>query len=253
MPGTAETLLVGGARLIGEVFGGGIDFRRLWQDAKEIQAGFNSRPRFPDRNQHQECWERFQSARSELARASQNDRENRSASSDRHRAAIMEKVSDARIHGNPSASREGGQILKDKGASLRRAGLMLSERKTQMLAEHKAECFAAIQEVQREHDAHWSALKEGYQRNAHDRRQRIEANIAANRERYAKCANALARQREHESKLESDIADARSRSFRERAEGWLEECRDKIRDMESSLERIQGWIDEGEEQLRNQH
>ncbi len=247
-PGLGESLLLAGAYAVRDLLGGP-NLKQLWADAREIQAGFNSGVRFPTREMRQECWERFQSARSALADASQRQREGRENRSLIHRDAIMGLIREAQVHGYTGDSRESIEYLKQAGQTLRRAGETLSEHKQEMLQEHKGECFAAIQDMRRDHNARWEAVKEGRERCQQERRVRIEANLAKNRERLQSCSEALARQRTREADLEAKIADSHNSNWREKAEGWLQECREKIADMETSLERLERWVEEGEQQL----
>lgn len=241
--------------LIGEVLTGlayalfGHNMKRLWEEAREIQAGFNSKLRFPTREKQQECWERFQRARTALVDIGRRERESKEHCSKIHRDLILDTVREAQVRGFTCYDREGVEYLKRAGQKLRSAGAMLKERKHEMLGEHKGECFKAMQEVKEDHDIRWANIKKGREQRAQDWRERIEANIAKNRAAYQKCSDALARQRARESDLESKIAESSNPRWVERAQEWLQECHEKINDMKASLDRLETWIHEGEEQL----
>jgi F0F1-type ATP synthase membrane subunit b/b' len=119
-----------------------------------------------------------------------------------------------------------------------------------MFGEHKQECFNRIQEVRAVQDAWWEMLTQHRSRSFEERQARIRANLEQNYERHRKAAAALESCRAHADELRDQIASAWSEDWRSRAEGWLAELEDKIRDIESSLERIEEWIREDESKLR---
>jgi FMN-dependent NADH-azoreductase len=140
--------------------------------------------------------------------------------------------------------------MKCLGRKLRDAGQRLSSHKREMFGEHKQECFDRIQEMRKVHDAWWEMLTQHRSQSFEDRQSRIRANIDQNYERHRKAAAALESCRTHADELRNQIASAWNDDWRSRAEGWLAELEDKIRDIESSLERIEEWIREGESRLR---
>lgn len=160
--------------------------------------------------------------------------------------------------------------MKWKGQKLREAGQLLSKHKHEMTKEHKAEIHERIVKIRENHDVFWEqyweyqkekqqiyeqkkqAWEEGQVRRQ-QAKERIAANIEKNRESLRKAEDALERQKQHRRKLEADIASAYSDSFRERAEGWLDECNNKISDIEDSIERLESWIQEGKDKLSSFH
>ena len=139
--------------------------------------------------------------------------------------------------------------MKCLGRKLRDAGQMLSRHKDEMLGEHKQECFNRIQEVRAVHDAWWEMLTQHRSQSFEERQARIRANLEQNYERHRKATAALESCRAHADELRDQIASAWNEDWRSRAEGWLSELEDKIRDIESSLERIEEWIREDESKL----
>ncbi|MBK8664219.1 MAG: hypothetical protein IPN18_21445 [Ignavibacteriales bacterium] len=69
------------------------------------------------------------------------------------------------------------------GNFLRKASEMLSEHKDKMTAKHKQECFNEIQNVRKNHDAWWKALKI-------ERQQKKEAFISRVRDNLEKFGKA---------------------------------------------------------------
>jgi len=248
-PGLVDQFLRAGGEVVRDVFFGGPPWKEWWAKAKAIQEGFDSRPRFPTRQAYQECREKFQEARTALFNASRIDRENKAATSQMHKGLILEQVGRARVYGNPDTSREAREILKAAGRELGTAMTMLHDRKDGMLAEHKGECHAAITEMKADHDERWRIIKGERERYTADAIGRTEANLTKNRERHAKTSDALARQRANEAKLVSQLEERSSRSRYDRLQGWLDECRSKISDMEESLRTLDEWIRQDEERL----
>ena len=140
--------------------------------------------------------------------------------------------------------------MKCLGRKLKDAGQMLSRHKGEMFGEHKQECFSGIQEMRKVHDAWWEMLTQHRSQSFEERQARTRANLEKNYEQHRKAAAALESCRAHADELRDQIASAWNDDFRSRAEGWLAELEDKIRDIESSLERIEGWIRENESRLR---
>ena len=126
---------------------------------------------------------------------------------------------------------------------------MLSTHKHEMLGEHKRECFEKICEARNTHDAHWAGLKAEGERKRSNFLERVRANLEKNHERHRKVAQALERSRVHAEELRDNIASAWNDEYSDRAQGWLSEEEDRIRDIEESLEQIEGWIREDEEKL----
>lgn len=239
---------------------------------REIQEDFKKKIRYPTKAERDEAWQKFFNLREELYGIKRKAAESRS---DEHRREINSYLKDADYwyaadqlfdvftFDLMKTSKEG---MIWKGQQLRQAGILLTQYKLEMLAEHKADIHERIVSIRQEHDKFWDRYKacneerqkvreekrrawEEGQARRENARERIKANIEKNRENLDKARDALERQKQRRRDLEDQIASAWSDGFRERAEGWLDECNEKISDIEDSIDRIKGWIDDGESRL----
>jgi len=78
----------------------------------------------------------------------------------------------------------------------------------------------------------------------------IKINLRENIERLKKSKLALERQIANRQKLEEKIASARSLDFLRRHETWLQECIQKIADIENSIRKIESWIEDDKNKLK---
>ncbi|HEX8265364.1 MAG TPA: hypothetical protein VF596_08045 [Pyrinomonadaceae bacterium] len=241
---------------------------------KEIQEDFKSNVRYPTKAERDEAWNTFFNLRDEAYRIRREQNENKSQEHYNEidgylRDAYYSEFGDGLVTmiSGGLMSRTNADDMKWKGQQLREAGKLLTKYKHEMTNDHKSEIHERIKEIRQQHDIFWEQYKE-YQnekRQIHEQnqqaweekrqnaRERIEANIEKNKENLRKAQDALERQLQHRSKLEDDISSAYSESFRERAEGWLDECNDKIADIEESIERLESWIQEGKDKLNSFH
>lgn len=245
------------------------DWESVFELMKEIQADFNSKVKYPTREEREAAWQKFCSLRSEAHEKSKKNtgersdyrmieinRELRAADWD----AISDEFGDVITFYTAVTTKE---TMKEKGQHLHEAGQLLSKHKHEMTREHKQEVFERIKRIREQHDIFWGRVREANeekqrvweqkQREFEDRRDRakdaIRANLEKNKEQLRKAKDALERQEDHRRDLEDKISSAYSDGFRERAEGWLDEANDKIADIESHIERIEGWIGEGRDKL----
>ena len=72
-----------------------------------------------------------------------------------------------------------------------------------------------------------------------------------NQGRIGKLENDLERKRQHLDELHEKLSDARSDSYQERVEGWIEEEESFIENIEAQLERVNGWIQEDSRTLNS--
>ena len=241
----------------------------------EIQEDFKG-VRYPTKAERDEAWQTFFNLRDDAYRLKREQYEDRSKQHyreiepylrDAYWNKLEDEIGDVLTLNLMQTTKEG---MKWKGQQLREAGNLLSKHKHEMTKEHKAEIHERIVSIRAQHDLFWGryreyqkekqqiyeqkkqAWEEGQVRRQHAK-ERIAANIDENKERLRKAEDALERQKQHRSKLESDIASAYSDTFRERAEGWLEECNDKIADIEESIQRLESWIQEGRDKLNSFH
>jgi hypothetical protein len=264
-----ETLVTKGAGAFGELdahrtkgpyefFGDMVhDWRPVWDKAKEIQTVFNSGIRYQTKELRDQAWTRFNNLRNEASQRANADRERRFSVSKGWRDQIMDVIESARF------SRLGEMILffdpmtakdmKQLAEFLKDAGRMLSEKKHQMLREHKEECFQRIQEIRQTHDSFWNEYKKTREIRQQEHREkisavldRIEANISNNQTKKAKAEDALERAEANISKLDEMLENARGDDHRERVEGWLAEAHTKKESIEQSIRRIEEWIEQDE-------
>jgi hypothetical protein len=224
------------------------DYPSFWGHVKRINALFKSTKPLR-REDREQLWTRLGTVCEEAKAAGQKERGEKLGQSQRHMNDILHAVSESCpswIGGLGPATRDD---LIAMGQRLKEAGEMLSARKHEMLGEHKQECFGKICEARKTHDAHWAGLKAEGERKHSNFQERVRANLEKNRERHRKAAEALERHRAHAEELRDNIASAWSDEYSDRAQGWLAEEEDKIRDIEESLARIEEWIREDEEKL----
>ncbi len=81
--------------------------------------------------------------------------------------------------------------------------------------------------------------------------ERKRQNLENNQERIGRLENALERKRQHLDELYEKLSDARSDSYRERVEGWIEKDDSSIEDIETQLERVNGWIEEDDSSIKD--
>ncbi|MGB8360855.1 MAG: hypothetical protein WCE80_05600 [Acidimicrobiia bacterium] len=224
------------------------DWKQIWSISKDIQSDFKA-VKYPTRDHRQKAWERFASLRDRASREADAQKQKRQSDSAHLRNMILGRAAEARPASLFGLDPPDSYAMKDLGRVLTEARSMLSKYKTEMLAEHKQECFAEIQEIQALHDAWWADFKKERSHRQDDWRQRVRANLEKNYEQHRKATEALERRQRHAEKLRVDIASAWSDEFASRASDWLAEEEARIADIRASLARIESWIAEGEAKL----
>jgi hypothetical protein len=224
------------------------DYGAFWGHVKHISHMFKTLK--PLRREDRErLWQEFNGLCEETKSKQHDENKNRKFKSEQHRSDILEEAERARPCSLFGFMPPDVEEMKALGRVLKDAGLLLSKYKSEMLGEHKQECFAAIQDVRRAQDAWWEMLK-GHRAQRHqDFQSRVRANISANYERLRTATDALERWRRNADNLRDIISSTSNDSHREKASGWLSEAEDKIRDIEESIERIESWIHEDEQKL----
>lgn len=248
-----------------------LDWGPVFELTKEIQADFSNNVRYPTKEQRETAWQKFCSLRTDAHERSQKSKQSRSdylmiEINQELRAAdfdmMMDGLGDIITFNLMKTTKDG---MKEKGRRLRNAGQLLSKYKGELTHEHKNEVFERIKAIRKEHDAFWGRMHQAHEEqqrqweqkqrefearksNAKDR---IRANIDKNKEQLRKAEDALARQKQNREKIRDQISSAYSDTFRNRAEGWLDEANAKIDDIEDSIRRIEGWIEEGRDKLNS--
>ena len=166
--------------------------------------------------------------------------------------------------------------LKRRSEKLREAWEFFKSEKSNLFPQHKKAAYNALKKAQNRLDEAWTKHREAKKkamdnyhaakRERHEtRRKKIEQNLEKNRQRREKDEGALKRKRQnleknrqrrekdegalkrkrqHLDKLYEDLNDARSDSYRERVEGWIEEDSNSIQEIEEKLENVNEWIEE---------
>jgi len=205
-------------------FSGLIPFRQetnwkdVWEKAKKVQEGFKGIS-YPNRDQQNEAWQRFQSLRDEASKKAEDERNERRKNLERHRSEILHQVESARPNSLFGFDPINVENMKSYGKVLREAGQILSESKREMLGEHKQECFDAIQIMRDIHDAWWSDLKRERAKRHREFQERIRRNLEQNHERHRKATQALQHFQSKASDLRSQIASAWNDDWASRASG----------------------------------
>lgn len=152
--------------------------------------------------------------------------------------------------------------------AMREAWDLFGEHKADLLPADKAHIYKTLSDAQARLDAAWADYKEEGNRlwrmkqEAWERRQkereekhqqfveRVNANIEKLEGNLEKAKEALERHESRLEKLREDYENAWSDSFKERCSGWIDECEEKVRDIQASIERMEGWLDEERSKLR---
>ncbi len=224
-------------------------YKDFWEHAGQISKLFKTlKPILPaDR---EKLWDKFSSICDDVKRKQNAEHESRIFKSKQHYNEIIRQIGRARVSTLFGFSPPDIETMKALGQELREAGNMLSNHKTEMIGEHKQECFEEIRKMREIHDAWWEGLKKQKANKHEDFILRVRANIDRNYERHRKATHALESCRRSADDLREKIATAYNDDWRDKAYVWLSELEDKIRDIESSIERIEEWIKDDEDKLR---
>jgi len=220
-------------------------WRETWEAAARIQEGFRE-ARYPTKEEKDAAWARFAAIRKVASRRQQEEWKERTGVSRKHRDEIFAKIEAARPTGISASDRHAADQLKSLAEALKEAGEQLSQAKDEMLAEQKQECFKALQEVRRAHDALWSEVRQARLKQRSEQAERAQANLAKNHERLEKATQALTYFQARSEELRTKIAEAWNEEWKTRAAERLTEIDAKILDIEASITRIEEWIKEDE-------
>lgn len=155
--------------------------------------------------------------------------------------------------------------MKAKGRELNKIGAYFKSVKHEMILEHKTKIHERMIEIRKNHDAFWGqhnsyqaevskvyeAKKQAGIEKSRQVKAGIESNLESNIDKRYKAKEALERIKRKRDDLQEKIYDSHSDNWKSKAEGWLDEFNDKIRDIEEQIERIEKWIEEDREKLRN--
>jgi len=139
------------------------DWRPVWAKAATIQQVFNSGIRYPTKELREQAWLRFNELRNEASERNNAEREHVRHMSTSHCKDILKEAEHARYSSMQDVifffDQTTVEDMKLKGRILAKAMKMLSERKTEMLGEHKKECFERFEEIKKTHDFFWERHK----------------------------------------------------------------------------------------------
>jgi hypothetical protein len=234
-------------------------WKLVFEKCEEVQQGFNSKPRYPNKAQREVAWAKFNELRS---KAFNLNREHRKFESNE---IYKELIHDLRLadHNLEDIIAENTFLffakadvddMKKKGELLRSIRQRLRENNKVLIHEHHQEIWNRILEAQANQDAWWGKWKERKAQRDEERqakiqrhnewKQRKEAWQERVKENISKNRVKLEKAEAHAEELREKIEAAWNEEFKERAEGWLEEA-------EEHIERIKGWIEEDEKKLED--
>jgi len=152
--------------------------------------------------------------------------------------------------------------------SMREAWDAFTEHKADLLPGDKAQMYKTLSDAQARLDAAWADYKEGANRlwrlkqEAWELRQkqreekhqlfveRVNANIQKLEGNLEKAKDALDRNETRLEKLRDDYDNAWSDGFKERCSEWIDQCEEKIANIQASIDRLEGWLNEERTKLR---
>ena len=280
-------------------------WRDLWDLVKSIGTGFKD-TRYPDKQDKDKAWERFQAlvtrakTRSAEQRASveakEREWEKRRDASKRASESVQSEAARSRPLSNlersiadlvllparviatillkligidaPSALEEVHRELLTCNEQLRDAWEEFNARKSDMLPGDKSQAYQSLMDTREKLDEAWAQLKQAKTRvreantAAREQRQaereqkhrdfvrRVEANMQKNQEKLSAAMASLAKQEAHLDGLREKLSSAWNDSYKERCEGWIEECQGNISSKREYIAKLEGWIDEDRAKLR---
>jgi len=138
--------------------------------------------------------------------------------------------------------KEASEALKKASEALHEAWDKWKSARGEAIEQYHAEKQAAWETRQAKRAA-WIAKKEAWE-------ERMRENISKLEYRLDRLESALARRQSNLSKLEDMRDSARSDSYRDRVEGWIDEENDRISDIEKKIDQIKEWISDMTAKLR---
>jgi hypothetical protein len=257
------------------------DWKALWSTIKELSSDFKG-VRYPTRDERNAAWSRFQSIVQNIKQAQAKEFEQRNARVEQSTAHLSQIQSLASSAGTDDAfvelilhvatggmtliaklaldallgkSDEEFQRLQGRSEIMKRAWAYLSDHKTEMTGRDKATAYALLEKTKERLDNDWGRWKTHRQEIVAERNREREAKRQEWRvgqrqfiERLEgaeyKLEAAISRRQEHLSKLIGQYESAWSDGYRERVQGWIEEERSNIADIESKLEDVRAKLSE---------
>ena len=252
----------------------GMKWRQIWDEIKAISADFKG-VRFHNRQEHQDAWERFQSA-VQSVKDNQSDEREQNEKKSRRSTEHKDRILSLAGAGTPpsglaeaiftiftfpaqaiaditTALLPGGPIDRKKdelqyySSKLEEGWNYFKEHKNEMFRNDKDDAFNSLKRAQDQLNAAWDQWKEG----------KAELFRKRNDERERKQEEYERKKREWESRTRDNIASLEER--RTKLELVLERRKDRRSDLDdkkynarsdSFRSVVEGWIDENEDAIR---
>lgn len=223
-------------------------YKDFWSHAKQISKLFKELKPLK-KEDRERLWSNFNYICEDIKRKQNEEWEKRLYKSKEYKNLIMDTAYKARVNTFFGFDPPDVEDMKRLGQVLKESSSLLSEYKSDMLGEHKKECFELIKEIRSEHDAWWAELKKYRSRKREEFIGRVRSNLEKNHERHRKATDFLEHLRRKADDLRNNISTAWNDDWAYKAEGWLSELEDKMRDVEDQILRIEEWIREDEQKL----
>jgi len=205
----------------------------FWEKVSEIKELFKElKPINP--HVRQQYWEKFSALCDSVKYEKQEHNRIFYSISHEHCDDIMDLLDLADVDTNNV------ELLKSAGSYLKRAGAMLSSYKGDMSSQDKQKCFERIQRIRQTHDYCWNVVNAERNQRRSDFESRVNANLQKNYERLREAYRSLEYLKDQARELQDKIYSAWNDEWVSRAEGWLSEFEEKIRDKEEYIRHSAG-------------
>lgn len=261
----------------------GLNFRAAWEQVKVTQTAFNE-TRFPTVGERQDAWRKFQELVHNIRERQTEESEcvrdeivrlvNLADPKEWWVEALLTlglsellRIALDSLPGPNSVKSD----LQDCTRKLQEARKFYRDNKSALLKQHKTVALDAIRECEDKLNRAWSEYKKGksqaHEVRQEERRNRIQANIEKNQNRLNTLQNALSRKdenldknrqrverlegsiehmHEHLDQLHERLSGARTDSYRESVNDWIEEQTVKISEATEKLDKVRTWMKDDE-------
>jgi len=249
------------------------DWDKVFELCKEVNENFK-KVHYPSKNERDVAWQKFFNLQNKAYKIRNDHVYSRS---EKHYDELMSRLKSVDYSKFTDAvfeiitfglEKTTVSEMKVNGKKLGEIGVYFKTIKHEMTREHKNAVHERMIEVRQNHDGFWeryksyqsekSKLYEEKQRAWQDKQEkgqqikaRIESNLESNTHKLYKAKDALGRFERQKDELRNKIYDSHNQNWKSKAEGWLDELNDKIRNIEDQIERVEKWIEEDKEKLRN--
>jgi len=250
------------------------DWDNIFELCKEIQENFKN-VKYPSKSERDIAWQNFFNLRDTAYKVRNEQVYSRSKE---HYNELMRRLHSADYDAigdffigkimSFGLLKTTADEMKVKGKDLGKIGSDFKSVKHEMTKEHKTEVHERMISVRQNHDGFWGQYKsyqeekskvhEEKHRNWQEKQEksrqikaRIESNLEGNKEKLYKAQQALQHFERKKDELRDKIYDSHSDDWKSKAESWLDDFNDKIRNIEEQIERVEKWIEEDRDKLRN--